>query len=194
MPSATITGELKKYGIGAKLRQLRLRKSMGLLQLSKHTGISPALLSKLERDVLYPTLPTLTRIAMSFNVGLDHFFTPEPRQVFEIVRAKDRLSFPEFPDAAEVSYYFECLDFPVPNRALHCYLAKFTQHRSGLHEHRGIEFLYVLSGTVEVQVREERHELRKNDAVYFDSGTAHGYRAMGTRPATAIIVSLPSKA
>jgi len=69
MASDTITTELKKYGIGNKLRRLRLRKSMGLVDLSKHTGLSPALLSKLERDVMHPTLPTLTRIAMVFQFG-----------------------------------------------------------------------------------------------------------------------------
>jgi hypothetical protein len=40
-------------------------------------------------------------------------------------------------------YYFESLDFPVPNRALDSYLAKFESSdakRSRLHEHPGIEF------------------------------------------------------
>lgn len=46
---------------------------MGLVELSKHTGLSPALLSKLEQGKLYPTLPTLSRIALVFSVGLDHF-------------------------------------------------------------------------------------------------------------------------
>src|SRR4051812_45283224 len=45
--SKTIAEGLGKYAIGAKLRRLRLRKSMGLLELSKHTSLSPALLSKL---------------------------------------------------------------------------------------------------------------------------------------------------
>ena len=73
MATETITTGLKKYAIGSKLRRLRLRKSMGLLELSKHTGLSPALLSKLERDLMHPTLPTLLRIAMVFSVGLEYF-------------------------------------------------------------------------------------------------------------------------
>ena len=125
MASDTITTGLDKYAIGSKLRRLRLRKSMGLVELSKHTGLSPALLSKLERDVMHPTLPTLLRIAMVFSVGLEYFFNPEPKPVLEIVRKKDRLRFPDSPDAAQVAYYFESLDFPVPNRALNSYLAEF---------------------------------------------------------------------
>ena len=48
-------------------------KKLGLAQLGEHTGLSPALLSKIERGNLFPTLPTLLRIAMVFGVGLEHF-------------------------------------------------------------------------------------------------------------------------
>src|ERR1700749_3591744 len=93
--SQTIDQGLGKYAIGAKLRRIRLRKSLGLLELSKHTGLSPALLSKLERGLMHPTLPTLLRIAMVFSVDLDYFFVPEPRPVLEIVRKAERIRFPE---------------------------------------------------------------------------------------------------
>ena len=68
MPSETVITGLKSYAIGGKLRRLRLRKSMGLVELGKHTGLSPALLSKLERDVMHPTLPTLLVLRVSENV------------------------------------------------------------------------------------------------------------------------------
>src|SRR5579871_6135116 len=139
--SKTIADGLSKYGIGAKLRRLRLHKSMGLQELSKHTGLSPALLSKLERDVMHPTLPTLLRIAMVFSVGLEYFFNPEPRPVLEIVRKKDRLRFPDSPDADRVAYYFESLDFPVPNRELNSYFAEFEPAEPGqsrFQQHPGV--------------------------------------------------------
>src|SRR5829696_5438040 len=160
MASDTITTGLKKYGIGAKLRRLRLRKSMGLLELSKHTGLSPALLSKLERDLLHPTLPTLLRISMVFSVGLEYFFNPEPKPVLEIVRKKDRLRFPDNADAANPSFWFESLDFPVPNRAVNCYWAEFEAvEKVPLHEHAGVELVYMISGRMELVVAENRHEL-----------------------------------
>ena len=62
---------------------------------------------------------------MVFSVGLEYFFNPEPKPVLEIVRKKDRLRFPDSPDAGKVAYHFESLDFPVPNRALNSYLAEF---------------------------------------------------------------------
>jgi transcriptional regulator with XRE-family HTH domain len=189
--SNTIAEGLGKYCIGAKLRRLRLRKSMGLVELSKHTGLSAALLSKLERDVMHPTLPTLLRIALVFSVGLDYFFVPEPKPVFEIVRKKDRMRFPDLPDAKKPAYYFESLDFPVSERALTSYLAEFESvemKNSRPHEHRGVEFLYMISGTLELQIQGAKHELSEGDAVYFDSSVPHSYRKAGTKPTTALVV------
>jgi transcriptional regulator with XRE-family HTH domain len=195
MESQTVREGLQHYGIGGKLRRLRLRKSMGLIELGKHTGLSPALLSKLERDVMRPTLPTLLRIALAFSVGLDYFFVPEPKPVFEIIRKRDRLRFPDLPDAKKVSYYFESLDFAVPQRALNSYLAEFEPIETDdvrLHQHPGIESLFVISGRLQIHFQDAIHELREKDAVYFDSTVWHGYRRIGPRHCSALVATVES--
>src|SRR5271168_4730714 len=95
MLSNTLAKGLEKYAIGDKLRRLRLRKKMGLVELGRHTGLSAALLSKIERGRLFPTLPTLLRVALVFNVGLDHFFADEPDNVLSLIRRSERLTFEE---------------------------------------------------------------------------------------------------
>jgi len=195
MTTDTITRGLGHYAIGSKLRRLRLRKSMGLVELSKHTGLSPALLSKLERDVMHPTLPTLLRIAMVFSVGLEYFFNAEPKPVLEIVRKKDRLRFPDSPEARRVAYYFESLDFPVPNRASNSYFAEFEPvepEDARPHEHPGVELLYVMSGKLELTAGAGRHELSEGDCIYFDSSVPHSYRRIGAKRTTALVVALGS--
>jgi transcriptional regulator with XRE-family HTH domain len=190
--SETISQMLSKYAIGAKLRRLRLRKSMGLLELSRHTGLSPALLSKLERDVMHPTLSTLLRIAMVFSVDLDYFFVPEPSPVLEIVRKSERMRFPDSPDEAKTCFYFESLDFPVAQRALSSYLAEFEPMEmkdARFHQHPGIELLYVISGELELHTQNAKHELSEGDAVYFDSTAPHCYRRIGAKLTTALVVT-----
>ncbi|MBV9158836.1 MAG: helix-turn-helix transcriptional regulator [Acidobacteriaceae bacterium] len=191
MESKTITQGLKRYSIGQKLRRLRLRKSMGLIELSRHTGLSPSLLSKLERDLMHPTLPTLLRIALVFSVGLDYFFNPEPRPVLEVMRKRDRLRFPEASGVRHPTYYFESLDFLADNRKLNAYYAEFeAAERSHVrkHEHAGIEFLYVISGKVALQIGEDELELAEEDAIYFESTVPHGYRKVGVRRTAALVV------
>ena len=189
----TITEGLKPYALGEKLRGLRLKKSMGLVQLGKHTGLSPAMLSKLENGRLVPTIPTLLRIAMVFSVGLDYFFTDErKRHVVAIVRKQDRIRFPERPGGGEVSYWFESLDFTANERRLNAFLAEFqpvAADKQRLHQHVGVEFLYMIRGKIDLVVGSDIHTLDTGDAIYFDSSVRHGYRRGGTEVSTAIIVT-----
>jgi transcriptional regulator with XRE-family HTH domain len=192
MVSNTLTEGLQKYAIGEKLRRLRLRKKMGLVELGRHTGLSPAMLSKVERGKLFPTLPTLLRIAMVFNVGLEHFFT-DGRHVAAVARKEDRLSFEEKFGGDEVVYRFECLDFKAGDRKLNAFYAEFPKaaaRRLRTHEHDGVEFIYVLSGTLTIKIGEEENKLRKEDAIYFDSSIAHSYRTVGNAPCSAVVVTL----
>ena len=95
MLSPTLREGLKAYAIGPKIRSIRLKKKMGLVELGKHTGLSPAMLSKIERGQLFPTLPTLLRIAMVFSVGLDYFIAADrDTPVVGISRHQERLRFP----------------------------------------------------------------------------------------------------
>jgi transcriptional regulator with XRE-family HTH domain len=191
MESETITQGLKRYSIGEKLRRLRLRKSMGLTELGKHTGLSPSLLSKLERDLMHPTLPTLLRIALVFSVGLEYFFNPEPKPVLEVVRKRERLRFPEAPDRRHPAYHFESLDFLAENRKLNAYYAEFEaaeRSHASRHEHPGVEFLYVISGKLAIKIGEDEKELTEGDAIYFESAVPHEYRKVGLRRTTALVV------
>lgn len=190
----TIEAGLKPYALGEKLRALRLKKSMGLVELGKHTGLSAAMLSKLERGRLFPTLPTLLRISMVFSVGLDYFFTDErKRRVVSIVRKDERLRFPENPGRGPSAYFFESLDFKAPERKLNAYFAEFEplapSEKSRPHQHPGVELLYVLSGVLEISIVSDAHTLRAGDAIYFDSTVRHHYRGTGKRACTALVIT-----
>jgi transcriptional regulator with XRE-family HTH domain len=190
----TISDGLGRYSIGEKLRTLRLRKSMGLVELGRHTGLSAPLLSKLERGKLFPTLPTLLRIAMVFGVGLDFFFTDErKRRVVGVVRKQERVRFPERPGVQDVPYYFECLDFRATDRKLSAFLADFQDVQSEKakpHAHAGVEFLFVIKGSLIIKIGSEEVPLDAEDAIYFDSGVQHSYRRRGSKACSAVIVTV----
>ena len=191
--SDVVKDAIRPYAIAEKLRQLRLRKSMGLTQLSAHTGLSPAMLSKLENGRLIPTLPTLVRIATVFDVGLDHFFTDErKRHTVAVSRKRERLRFPERRDEHEVAYHFESLDFAAKERKLHSFLAEFhhlAEHAVRAHSHVGVEVLYVLEGVLEVKIATETYRLEQGDAIYFDSVPKHSYRRASQHRCSAIVVT-----
>jgi transcriptional regulator with XRE-family HTH domain len=190
MLSETLVAGLEKYEIGGKIRALRLKKKLGLVQLGEHTGLSPAMLSKIERGQLFPTLPTLLRIALVFGVGLEHFFVETAdRPLVAVVRKQERLRLPDRP-GKNPSYFFESLDFPVNDRKMEAYYAEFPAQAetSEPHEHPGPELIYVLRGQLVVNIGGEDFTLDESDTIYFDSTAAHSYRHGGRSAAAAVVV------
>lgn len=190
MLSDTLSEGLDAYRIGAKVRNLRQAKGLNLAQLGAHSGLSAGMLSKIENDQIIPTLPTLLRIALVFGVGLDHFFAAgEDRPVLEVVRRKDRLRLPALASGAP-PFFFESLDFPVPDRPLESYLAEFPPGApaSDPHRHAGVEMIYVIEGALELFIHRGTRKLETGDSVFFDSGFDHTYRGAGPDAAKVIVV------
>ena len=191
MLSETLTSGLESYQIGHKIRELRLRKNLGLVQFGEHTGLSSGMLSRIERGQLFPTLPTLLRIAMVFGVGLEHFFVEEKkRPIAAVVRKKDRLRLPDCPGEATPSYFFESLDFPVSERKMETFYVEFEAHSGQAvpHSHAGAELIYVIGGQLIVSVDGEDTLLGEGDSMYFDSGIPHCYRRQGRASCSGIVV------
>ena len=184
---------IQNYEIGPKLRQLRLRKKIALVDLGKHTGLSASMLSQLENGKLVPTLPTLARIATVFDVGLEHFFLDKrARKTFAVVRANERLRFPDLPDSPVPGFFFEVLAFGVTDKSIGAYLAEFPRtepHAANPHQHEGAEFVHILQGLLGLTYQSEEHLLHAGDSVYFDSSEAHSYCGQSDEPARAIVVT-----
>ena len=192
MLSDTLSNELQRYAIGPRIKALRLRKKLGLVQLAGHTGLSPAMLSKIERGQMFPTLPTLLRIAMVFGVGLDHFFNVDKEEpLIAVVRKRQRLKLPSPPGEKTPAFLFESLDYPASDRRMESFYAEFPVDAppSEPHQHGSAEFVYVLSGRLIVNVDGKEAALDTGDAMYFDSSVPHSYRREGKEMSTAIVVT-----
>ena len=179
--------------IGERIKYLRLKKSMGLVELGRHTGLSASFLSQLETGRVVPTLRNLARIAMVFSKDLNFFFEPEPQTLFRVHRAKDRVKQPQS-GVTDPQYYFESLGYLVPDRQLDPYLAEFLplgrDKAPKAHQHIGCEFLYLQTGKLDVQHGEVTHHVEAGDAIYFDATVTHSYACAGDESATALIVTL----
>jgi transcriptional regulator with XRE-family HTH domain len=170
-----------------------LKKKIGLVDLGKHTGLSPALLSKIERGRLFPTLPTLLRIALVFGVGLEFFFAGAREEpLVAVARKRERVELPERPGTRDVPYRFASLDYPATERRFNCYHAEFfplAPEKLRPHDHAGVEFIYVIDGVLTVHMKEQEYALEAGDAIYFDSTIPHAYRRSGGRKCSAVVVT-----
>ena len=116
--------------IGERIKQLRLKKSMGLVELGRHTGLSASFLSQLETGRVVPTLRNLARIAMVFSKDLSYFFEPEPQTLFRMHRRDDRVRLPQT-GADDPAYFFESLGYLVPDRQLGSLLRGVSSDEGG---------------------------------------------------------------
>ena len=179
--------------IGERIKRLRLKKSMGLVELGKHTGLSASFLSQLETGRVVPTLRNLARIAMVFSKDLSYFFETEPHTLFRVHRRKERVRLPQT-GVEDPTYFFESLGYMVPDRLMDPYFAEFIPLKKGQetrpHVHAGYEFLYVLEGDLEIRHGDQMQVLNAGDCVYFEASTPHAYLCQGKVPAVAIIVTM----
>jgi transcriptional regulator with XRE-family HTH domain len=179
--------------IGERIKRLRLKKSMGLVELGRHTGLSASFLSQLETGRVVPTLRNLARVAMVFSKDLSYFFESEPQSLFRVHRRKERVRLPQT-GVDDPTYFFESLAYMVPDRLMDPYFAEFMPHKKSAdirpHVHAGYEFLYVLQGELEIRHGDQISLMDVGDAVYFDASTPHAYLCAGKTPAVALIVTM----
>ncbi len=177
--------------LGERIKSLRLKKSMGLVELGRHTGLSASFLSQLETGRVVPTLRNLARISIVFSKDLSYFFEPEPKTLFRVHRSHERVRLPQT-GTDEPSYFFESLGYMVPDRQLDPYYIEFLPgvKPRRAHQHPGHEFLYLLEGELDIQHGVSTFTLQAGDAAYFDAGVAHSYICRREQPAKTLLVTL----
>jgi transcriptional regulator with XRE-family HTH domain len=180
--------------IGERIKYLRQRKQMGLVELGRHTGLSASFLSQLETGRVVPTLRNLARIAMVFSKDLSYFFEPERPELFRILRAGERQRLPQT-GAEEPGYFFESLGQVPADQQIAPYVAEFLpaneRRPARAHRHSGTEFLYVLSGCLQVTHDTKPDTLEAGDAVYFNAEAVHSYERIGDTACMALILTMP---
>lgn len=191
-------GLLAAIHLGDRIKKLRLRRSMGLVELGKKTGLSASFLSQLETGRVVPTLRNLSRIALVFDKDLSYFFENGERRIFRIQRKADRVRIPI--GVPTPNYIAESFGILVPEGGLRPCMAEFTPATT-LHDpepfqperYPGIEMVYVTSGSIEVNRKGEIHHLETRDVLYISGTTQRSYRCHGPNPAQALIISFDAE-
>jgi transcriptional regulator with XRE-family HTH domain len=182
--------------LGERIKKLRLKRSMGLVELGRKTGLSASFLSQLETGRVVPTLRNLARIALVFDKDFSHFFDSGEQRVFRVQRKKDRVRLPV--GGSTPDYIAESFGILIPEGGLRPCMAEFLpgEDRASFHpkQYPGVEMVYVLSGSLEVSRKGEPHQLAVRDVLYVSGETPRTYRCAGSEPARALIISFDSDA
>jgi transcriptional regulator with XRE-family HTH domain len=179
---------LELYCIGMKLRALRMRKGLTLARLAAETGLSTALLSKLETDRMIPTLPTLALICSVYGVGLSHFFTEPSRHSLSVTRKAHlagKTRAPEEPRVTplqgtpeEARLVVQMLELP-PGGAPFSPGGSFS---TGC-------FVYVLDGKLDMDTGGARETLEAGDCASLETEIVTSWTAAGDHTCRALLVT-----
>jgi transcriptional regulator with XRE-family HTH domain len=169
-----------------------------LRELARRVGVSPSLISQIERGLVAPSVGTLWSITTELGLVMDELFGdaqrptlgPEPdggyasQQTYvqrktnrKCVRLAGGVEWQRL--TAQPDDEVEFLHVTYEANAESC------PERS-LYRHGGKEYAYILAGRLGVQIGFERYELGPGDSVSFDSQLPHRFWAIGDKSAVAI--------
>ena len=177
---------LEPYCIGMKLRALRTRKRLTLARLAVETGLSTALLSKLETERMIPTLPTLATICRVYGVGMGHFFSEPSKHSLSVTR-KAHLEVNA--RAAETAGIIP-LNAPADHPCLLPEMLELTSTPFAFAESNAeiCAFLYVLEGGVHLVTDSMTQTLKTGDCAYMETRMPSTVSAEGSQRCRILMV------
>lgn len=173
--------------LGSRLRSLRSAKGWTLEELAERSGLSTPFLSRLESGDRQPSIAAVLTLARVFGVPMGSLF--EIRQDDEsclVIRVGER-----------TTHHGNGIDYlPLSGASrfnLQPMRAMISPLRQGSerYQHEGEEWLYVLSGRLQLCVGDREYELETGDAAHFDSRQPHRLNALDGHEAEVILVACP---
>jgi transcriptional regulator with XRE-family HTH domain len=179
---------LEPYCIGMKLRALRTQKHLTLSRLAAETGLSTALLSKLETDRMIPTLPTLANICRVYGVGLSYFFTEAAKHTLAITRKAHLAGTGRVQEAVKQIP----LHVASANGQLVAKMVEYSAGTSGtLAEGSGpvCSVFYMLEGRLQLDAGGMHEVLETGDCAYVDTDMAIAWSTPAADRCRALVVT-----
>ncbi len=177
--------------IGWRIRKLRESKRLTLAGLAERTGLSKALLSKIENGKVSSPVSTLLLIADSLRVRLSHLVEcdgePSEKKCV-LVRAGERLKRDR--GTEDFGFSFEMLAHPKPGKMMEPAILVVNNRRkyAVTYTHPGEELIYVLEGKMEFIYGNKKFLMEPGDAIYFDGDVPHGGRNISDLPLKVLTV------
>lgn len=164
--------------LGKKIRKRRRAIDMTLQQVADRVGLSIGFLSQIERGASTPSLASLCNIAEVLGTSVDAF-VKAPRQTGTVSRQGKREAF----SLGDTRRTYEFLGAAIADAKLHPTLVRRPPgHVSEMMHNEGEDFVYVLEGSMLLEVNGESHILNKGDSMHFQSHLSHRSATLGTEP------------
>jgi transcriptional regulator with XRE-family HTH domain len=172
--------------LGLRLRLVRTSRGLSLAEVAKEVGISVGFLSAIERSAMNASVATLRNLARFYKLNILDFFDQSGARQY-LVRPAERRQL----DASD-GVRMELLAWGNPVMEPHLFhVAPGAGSGEEEYSHEGEEFLFVLTGTLDLVVEGEKYRLQKGDSFYFESSTPHRWSNSAKKEAVVLWVNTP---
>jgi transcriptional regulator with XRE-family HTH domain len=191
------SGPIDLGSMGQSLREAREDRDLSLRELARRIGVSPSLISQIERGLVTPSVGTLWSLSRELALPIDRLFSetvrapgaagdvPRSDPAGLVQRAGDRkrirlaggVQWERLTAAADDEVEFLQIVYDVGAESCPA---------DSLFRHGGKEYAVVISGQLGLQVGFDHYELAPGDSVSFSAEMPHRLWAIGDEPAVAI--------
>jgi quercetin dioxygenase-like cupin family protein len=172
----------KRVPVGQKIKKARTAKKLKLDQLANETGFSVDYLKEIESGEAIPPVGALLQISRALEIDSGSLLKePESRLESRIKAHTKRTE----------NYAYTTLTPGAENKHLKAFLVTveaMQNHKGVGYHHEGEEFVYVLTGKIEVVVGEHVNVLEDGDSLHFNSGIRHQLRNISDETAELLVV------
>ena len=177
-----LTGEIPKEtprgveDVGQRIRKIREEKGLELQELSRLTGFDVQFLSSLEKNEAQPQLGTVIKLSKALDSAFGRLVSGVGNKLYSITRKNERrtVSRSTSKSGQKQVYQYKSLAPDVQGRHMEALIVQLeADPDKEFSIHAGEEFIFVLNGTVLLEIGDDRHELEPGDSVYYLSTTPH---------------------
>ncbi|CAN5717868.1 helix-turn-helix domain-containing protein [soil metagenome] len=165
--------------LGSRVKELRGSRGLTLNDLAESSGVSRAMISKIERGEKNPTLVVAARISEGLGVTLSQLAGTERRREVAIVPSDRRMIMRD----PETGFERQLLSPTFGNRGVEFIRNVIPEGSTTgeLPEHqRGVEeYIVVERGRLVATLDGEKHVLEEGDAMYFEADVTHRFDNAG---------------
>jgi DNA-binding transcriptional MerR regulator/quercetin dioxygenase-like cupin family protein len=172
--------------VGPKLRRMRKRTGLTVVQAARQAQISPGFLSAIELSRTNPSVATLQRLTAAYGTTVLDFYDL-PKHASRLVRPKDRRVI-----ETQSGVRIELLSVGARRLESQLFVVPPGAGSDGAYSHEGEEFIHVLSGTLELWLDElECHRLHGGDSFWFESTVGHRWHNASDKEAVLLWINTP---
>ena len=167
--------------VGHKIKSIRESKNISIEEIAERSGLSIEQITSIENDQNLPSLGPLIKIARALGVRLGTFLDDNDELGPAVCRAEEReqkssISFSN--DATDARKHMEY--HPLAQQKAGRHMEPFIidinptdKQEYHLSDHEGEEFIYVMSGEVEIEYGKQKDTLKEGDSIFYDSIVKH---------------------